>query len=211
MSSDTLLMILFEGGFFQFRPFFLLGLQNLELVKNRTGIEQRFYELCKTVVEKENLELYALDYISGQSLLRLYIQDKETKTAQLEDCVKVDRAMTEYVDQSDWMPESLTLEVSSPGVYREIKEAKFFEECVGERVCLSLSNKICTEDFVDAPGADDLKGLTKDKKIICYIFKYEESSILVGLNKSSEKLAKVEFENIKKANIEPLWDDIKES
>ncbi len=184
----------------------------MELIKSRTGIEKKFFDLCQKVVGEQGLELYGLDYISGQQLLRLYVQDPGTKTAQLDDCAKVDRALTPFIEEEEWMPQELTLEVSSPGVYRDVKEAILFKDLVGERVVLSLNQKMTSDDVVSSGEISGLvKKLLKDKKVIVWIDSFAEDHMLVKPEENSNELIKVSFENIKKANVEPRWEDIKDS
>lgn len=180
----------------------------MDLIKERKGIEKKFYDLCNTVVSEQGLELYGLDYISSQSLLRLFIQDPTSKTAGLEECSKVDRAMTPFVESETWMPEELTLEVSSPGVYRDVKEGKWFHALKGERVSFQFFNKISESNFLSKDNIDTK--LMKDKKVILYLVDFDEESVFLSSKKDGESEIIVSLEDIKKANVEPLWDEIKE-
>ena len=182
----------------------------MELKLERKGLEKKFYELCLQVVEEQGLDLYGLDYVNGQNLLRLYVENPETKTAQLEDCAKVDRALTPFFETEEWMPEEVTLEVSSPGVYRDVKEAYHFEHLVGERLALTLSNKLTTEDILQGSVTAAEKKLLKDKKITVYLAGFSEEGLEVSAEKESKNVLRIQLENIKRANVEPLWDDIKE-
>lgn len=196
------------------RPFFLIfsktrGFVEREIV--RTGIEKKFFELVSEVVQKEGLELYSMDYIGGQQVLRLFIQNPETKTAQLDDCARIDRAMTPFIEELEWMPEELTLEVSSPGVYRDIKEGHQFKEALGERISLSLFNKVTSDDFLPGVAIDkEAQKITKDKKILAYLVDFQGEELLFSLEKQAEAQFKIKLEDIKKANVEPLWEDLKD-
>ncbi len=174
----------------------------------RTGIEKKFFELVNDVVQKEGFELYSMDYQGGQQVLRLFIQSPETKTAQLDDCAQVDRAMTPFIEELEWMPEALTLEVSSPGVYRDIKEGRHFEEAIGERISLSLLQKVTTENFLPCKSVD--KKIIKDKKIMAYLVKVEQEELFFSVEKDDQAQFKIELKDIKKANVEPLWEDLKD-
>jgi ribosome maturation factor RimP len=102
----------------------------MELTINRNELEQKFYDLSTKVVDNLGYKLYDLEYISSQALLRIYIMDPATSSALIEDCVKVDKAFDEHIDQS-WIPE-FTLEVSSPGMYRKIRCLEQLKMAVGE-------------------------------------------------------------------------------
>ena len=156
----------------------------------RTGMEKRFYELCERVVPETGLELYDLDYLTGSSELRVYVRDPETKTAVIEDCVKVDRALSPYLEE-DWTPEKLTLEVSSPGLFRGLRTLEHFQEVVGETITLSLSGKI--------EGEGLSKAALSSKKLTVPLKAVDEKGIVVEIE---NKAIVIEFEKIKKANLE---------
>lgn len=180
----------------------------MELERERKGIEKKFFDLCKTIVEEAGLELYGLDYINSQSTLRLFIQNPETKTAGLDECSKVDRALTPFVEEEDWMPEELTLEVSSPGIYRDVKEAKWFSELKGERFCFGLTQKLSEENFLSQAAMN--KKVMGDKKVFLYLVDFDGEFLFLSEKKDGEGEIKLSIELIKKANVEPLWDEIKE-
>ncbi|MBC96444.1 MAG: hypothetical protein CME63_01735 [Halobacteriovoraceae bacterium] len=185
----------------------------MQLVKERQGMEKRFFELCSQLVKEHGLSLYGLDYRPGQQLLCLYIENPETKTAVLEDCVLIDRAMTPFVEEEEWMPSELTLEVSSPGVYRDIFEARQFGELVGERISFSLTPKIDDSMILATGDSKALKKWMGQKKVIGYLIEFnegEEQIIISPELESSIKVA-IKVEDIKKANVEPAWEDIKEN
>ncbi len=179
-------------------------------VLERQGLEKKFFELCSDVVSSFGLELYALDYLPGSHVLRVFIQNSETKTAVLENCAAVDRKMTPYVEELDWMPSELTLEVSSPGVYRELKEGAHFLEVIGQRLSLSLSRKITLEDIVEHENAPSCKkhGVGQ-KKILASLVEASGEEFLFDYQ--GEFKFKMSIEDIRKANVEPVWEDIKES
>jgi ribosome maturation factor RimP len=180
----------------------------LELEKERKGIEKKFFDLCSSVVQEAGYELYGMDYINSQFLLRLFIQDPISKTAGLEDCSKVDRALTPFVEEENWMPEELTLEVSSPGVYRDVKEARWFSEFLNQRFCMVLSKKLELKDFVSESVFN--KKLTGDKKVFLYLKTFDGEKLGMSSKKDGDVELNVLIDNIKKANVEPLWDEIKE-
>lgn len=160
------------------------------LREERTGIDKKFFELCSKVVEGEGLKVYDMDYLPGSHELRLYIQDPETGSAVIEDCIKVDKAMTPFIDEEEWMPSELTLEVSSPGVYRNLTSLDHFQSCEGELLQLTTKQKL---------GDEFSKKLKGQKKFLCRLIKANEDGIEVELD---EKNVTFKYEEIKKANLE---------
>ena len=101
--------------------------------------------------------------------------------------MEIDRALTPYIDSLDWMPEKLTLEVSSPGIYRSLRSIEHFGLAVGELVCLSLN----------ATGKKEVE--LKNKKLVGELFSYDNEGIEVDFEGSKLKLP---YEYLKSANVE---------
>lgn len=164
------------------------------LKKEYVGVELKFYNLCKAVVEEQGLDLYDLDYERGTQVLRLFVMDLSTGSALIDDCVKVDRAMTEHVETEEWMPAELVLEVSSPGLYRQLNSVEHFEGVVGKDVNLAVRKNISEDLFPGAP-----KGLKGNKKFIARLEAVKDSTLSFIFNDYKFDL---NFEDIKKANLE---------
>ena len=79
-----------------FPPIFFTGNLKLELEIKRSNLEQKFFDLTEKIVKENSYALYDVEYLSGSSTLRVFIMDPKTKTAVIEDCIKVDRAFDPY-------------------------------------------------------------------------------------------------------------------
>ena len=101
-------------------------------------MQETLFKLAEQVVHQAGLALYEVEFSSHKKFLRLFIINEETKTAVIEECVKVDNLMTPYLDDLETLPEGITLEVSSPGLFRDLKNRKHFEWSVGMRIKLYL-------------------------------------------------------------------------
>lgn len=176
-------------------PPFLFKGHLLEINRTYSGLEAKFFELSNKIVEEAGLKLYDMEYVSGSSTLRVYIINSETNTAQLEECVKVDRAFSPFTEELEWIPESLILEVSSPGVFRNLSCLEHFENVLGERVKLSLSAPISAAKFSGAP-----KDIMGSKKVIGILKSINQQSIEIAVG---EFVLSLPFDEIKKANLEP--------
>ena len=135
-----------------------------------------------------------MDYITGSSTLRVFIMDPSTKSAVIEDCVKVDRAMTPFFEE-EWIPEDIVLEVSSPGVYRALKTLEHFKISQGEIVLLQLEKLLDKDDFEQLP-----KALHKAKKVRGKLIEVNENNIKIDIE--GFELA-FEYNQIKKATLDP--------
>lgn len=162
------------------------------------SLEQRYWELAQTVVEETGYRLYDLEYIKGSKTLRVYIADKKTGTALIDDCVAVDRAFTPYVEEADWIPDDFVLEVSSPGVYRKLKTPEHFREALGERIQVDLFKTLGEQG---AQGAQDLPKKIKNAKRAQGVLKESDTDKII-LDADGIEVV-VEVANIKKANLEP--------
>jgi len=160
----------------------------LDINLTRKGPEERFYELAAEVVHTAGLELYDVEYNSINGLLRVYIFNKETETATIDECANVDRAFTPHIESGDWMPEKLTLEVSSPGVYRKIKTLDHFKMSLGKLIKVHFGSNVEVDTI-------------KNKKMIAILDDCNEKFIKIKLDKSEEEI-KVEYTNIKSVNAE---------
>lgn len=165
----------------------------MNINKERSEIETKFFDLCKEVIAAEGLELYDIEYIEKDQLLRVTIINPATKSADLNDCVKVDRALTTPIESESWMPPELTLEVSSPGIFRTLTELSHFEMVIGEQVKILLFSKMEGERFpVKWRG---------EKKAIAQLLEVNEKEIIVSGPDGSSRVSFL-FEEVKKVNLE---------
>ena len=166
------------------------------LREERQGLEKRFFDLSVKVVAEEGLQLYDMDYFPGNGEWRIFIYNEGTDTAVIEDCVRVDKALTPYVEESDWMPENLTLQVSSPGIDRSLRTRVHFERVLGKSIKIVLIKRLAFEFFPDLP-----KSLKGEKKVVAKLVSLNDDGLI--LNYRDEFTFSLGFSDIKKANQEP--------
>jgi len=104
--------------------------------------ELKTEQLLEPVLATNQFELYDIEYVKegGNWFLRVYI-DKENGIT-VDDCVLVSRVLSDLLDKDDFIPDSYILEVSSPGLGRQLKRDKHFEKSIGEEVELKLYKPI---------------------------------------------------------------------
>ena len=97
---------------------------NLEKVENIAAevAEELGYELYRVQMMKER----------GRSILRITIDHDEGINHQ--DCEKYSRAIDPLLDQEDPIPYSYYLEVSSPGLYRQLYNENDYQKHLGSFV-----------------------------------------------------------------------------
>lgn len=109
-------------------------------MSKREETERRTEELLLPLLEKRGLKLWDVEYVNEASewYLRAYIDKPGGVT--IDDCVDVSRELSELLDraENDYISESYTLEVSSPGLGRTLKRDRDLENSVGREVNLKL-------------------------------------------------------------------------
>ena len=96
--------------------------------------EARTESLILPILEEKNFELVDVEYVKegGTYYLRAYI-DKEGGIT-INDCEYVARIMNEILDREDYIPDSYTFEVSSPGLGRPLKKEKDYVRNMNKEV-----------------------------------------------------------------------------
>ena len=123
--------------------------------------EQKTEKLLEPLLKANHFELYDVEYVKegGNWYLRAYI-DKENGIT-VDDCVLVSRELSDLLDQQDFISDSYVLEVSSPGLGRQLKKDKHFEKSIGEEIEIKLYKAIDKKkEFVGILEAFDQKLLT---------------------------------------------------
>lgn len=130
--------------------------------------EQKTEELLLPIIEKYQFELVDVEYVKEGSnwYLRAYIDKPGGIT--VDDCEVVSRALSELLDQNDFIEDSYILEVSSPGLGRPLKKEKDFQRSLGEEVEIRTYRAINRQkEFVGI-----LKAYDKE----CVTIKYEDET-----------------------------------
>ena len=105
---------------------------------NRSRVAETVRALITPVAENLGYLLWNVEYVKegADMILRITIDKPEGIT--IEDCEQMTHAVDPLLDQADPIEESYLLEVSSPGIERELSRTEHFEACAGEEVELRL-------------------------------------------------------------------------
>ena len=100
--------------------------------------EARTEEILLPIAQKHNVEIYDVEYVKEGSeyYLRAYIDKPEG--VNINDCENVSRALSDALDEVDFIPEAYILEVSSPGLGRTLKKDRHLEKSIGLDVEIKL-------------------------------------------------------------------------
>lgn len=105
-----------------------------EGMSKKEEIEMRTWGLLGSVCDAAGMRAVDAEYVreGGEYYLRCYI-DREGGV-RIEDCEAVSRALDPMLDEEDFIPDAYTLEVSSPGLGRQLRRPNDFAFAAGKQV-----------------------------------------------------------------------------
>ena len=113
-------------------------------------IEAEVEKIVEELLENTALELVTVDYVKERDwYLRVFI-DKEGGV-DLDDCQDLSRKLEELLDAQDLIKTSYMLEVSSPGLDRELKKPRDFQREMGKDIDVSLFAPLDGKKVVTGP------------------------------------------------------------
>ncbi len=133
---------------------------------------QKVERIVKPYAQELGLSIWDITFKKEGSdwFLRIFI-DKEGGVS-IDDCVDLTHAVSKPLDDEDPVPQNYMLEISSPGVERELTRDEHFKMNIGSAVFLRTIRPI--------DGARDFKGTLKayeNKKITIELENGEELSL----------------------------------
>lgn len=154
---------------------FCIRLFTNNMASKHTVYETKTEELLGDIVQRYEVEIYDVEYLKeGQDYyLRVYIDKPGGVT--IDDCENVSRALSDVLDEQDFIPDAYILEVSSPGLGRALTRDRHLEKSIGQEVDIRLYKPLDVDTLKDG-AADKLSALTGLKEL---------SGILTGFDKDS--------------------------
>ncbi len=148
----------------------------------KNEIEKRTEELLLPIAEANGVSIYDVEYVkeAGEWYLRAYIDKPEG--VNINDCVNVNHALSDALDAEDYIEEAYTLEVSSPGLGRQLKKDRHLENSLGKEVELKL--------YKPRDGVKEFAGTLKS---------FNDSEVTVTINDKDETFIRKEISVIKLA------------
>lgn len=98
---------------------------------NKLSITEKLNEIAVNVADKNNLELVRAEVVGSvkEPIVRIFIDKPQGVTH--EDCSKVSHEIGTILDEQDFISSEYTLEVSSPGLERELYSLQDFKKFTG--------------------------------------------------------------------------------
>ncbi len=130
--------------------------------------ESRTEALVMPILEEKGFELVDVEWVKEGAnwYLRAYI-DKENGIT-VDDCEVVSRALSDLLDEEDYISENYILEVSSPGLDRPLKKEKDFARSIGKDVEVKL-----------------FKAINKEKEFVGVLKDYDEDTVTLEMEDGS--------------------------
>jgi ribosome maturation factor RimP len=103
-------------------------------MSKREQYEQKTEQLLLPLMEQHGFELVDVEYVKegGSWYLRAYID--KPGGINVDDCEVISRALSDLLDEQDFIDDAYILEVSSPGLGRPLKKDKDFDRSIGEEI-----------------------------------------------------------------------------
>ena len=151
-------------------------------MSKKDDIEKKTEALLTPIAEANGVRVYDVEYVkeAGEWYLRAYI-DKDGGV-NINECVDVSHALSDALDVDDFIEDAYTLEVSSPGLGRQLKKDRHFENSIGQDVELKL--------FKARDGVKEFAGTLKS---------FDDTTVTVTINDKDETFTRKEISVIKLA------------
>ena len=126
-------------------------------------------ESLEIFLKENQMELWNVEFVkeSRDWFLRVFIDkiDKEHGSVSLEECEKTSRYLSEILDDIDLLEQNYFLEVSSPGLERELITDRHFEKFVGSPIEIKLYKALDGKKKLSGI----IKGVTEDEVELFHI------------------------------------------
>ena len=152
-----------------------------------TALENKIKDLLEPIINDLGYDVYDIIYEKEgkDNYLRIFL-DKDRQIT-IEDCEKVNDAITDILDEKNIIKSAYFLEVSSPGLERRIREDKHLEMFLQKKVEVHL-----------------FKAIEKEKIISGILKCFDENKIVI---KTEEKEINIDKDNISKMKNVYNWEE----
>ena len=146
------------------------------------NIEEKIENRLLDIIEPLGYKIYDVQYAKeGKDyFLRIFIE-KEGSEITLDDCEKVNNAITDVLDEENYIKEQYFLEVSSTGVEKIIRKEKHLKDNIDEYITVNL-----------------FKPINNSKEFIGMLKKFDDETIYIEVNGEVIELERKNISLIKK-------------
>ena len=105
---------------------------------NAKNVAGTVRELIRPVAEELGYTVWDVEYVKEGAKMILRVTIDKADGIRIEDCERMHRAIDPVLDEADPIESAYYLEVSSPGVERELRTEEHVLACLGEKVEVRL-------------------------------------------------------------------------
>lgn len=138
--------------------------------KSTGGVVKAVRAIAEPLAEELGYFLWDVEYVKEGADMYLRITIDSEEGIQIEDCEKMHRAIDPLLDEADPIEGAYHLEISSPGIERELKTDLHIEACLGWDVEVRL--------YAPVDGAKSffgvLEGIDEKNNIVISLSEREE-------------------------------------
>ena len=146
-------------------------------------------EFLKKPIEELEYVLVEVNILGSKNpTLQIMIERKDRNNISLKDCEKVSRSLSTLIDVEDVISDQYTLEISSPGVERKLKNLQDYERFTGKDALVQLRVPINDIKRIRC----NIQSVTKDNRI--------EFLCLDGIN-SDDHIINISLQDIETAKL----------
>jgi len=151
-------------------------------------LENNIELLLKNIINDLGYEIYDVQYSKEgkNNYLRIFI-DKDG-IIDINDCEKVNNAINDVLDEADLIKEAYFLEVSSPGLERNLRSVKHFEK--------QIEKEILVKVFKPVDGKKEFIGILKSVDDNNIVIQIDEMSYSIDFKNISMAKTIFDFKNI---------------
>jgi ribosome maturation factor RimP len=121
-------------------------------------IQEKIAMLAESLAEQHGVRVYDVEIVGNarNPFVRVYLDTEHGVS--LDECAKFSRSLSALIDVEDPMPTAFVLEVSSPGLDRQLKKLKHYEQSRGKLAKVVLKNKSADGQNVFVGRIMDVQG-----------------------------------------------------
>ncbi|HOV78730.1 MAG TPA: ribosome maturation factor RimP [Bacillota bacterium] len=152
---------------------------------NSLKVTELVEKLASPVVEEAGMELVSVNFVKegGRWYLRLFI-DKPGGIG-IEDCRYISEKVDKMLDERDPIPQSYTLEVSSPGIERPLKKLSEFGRFTGRLAAVST--------FAPVGGKKKIRGKIMEVRGQDVVFYVDGEELVIPFKQISSARLEIEL------------------
>lgn len=109
---------------------------------DNSSIEERVKTVAARAANENGVEFVHCELVGAKRNMTVRVYIDKAGGVTVEDCATVSRRMEEILDSDDFIPSAYLLEVSSPGLERELYSVEDFRKFTGQKVKVKLASPV---------------------------------------------------------------------